>query len=118
MIKQKNMINYDNKVFIPVSNSENGEVDSGMQFLYRQKENILTSTYSGGRIRSGHLIAIVDENGGLDMRYHQINDRGEIMTGFCKSTPEIMENGKIRLYEKWQWTSGDFSEGNSVLEEK
>ncbi len=52
------------------------------------------------------------------MRYHQINDRGEIMTGFCKSTPEIMENGKIRLHEKWQWTSGDFSEGNSVLEEK
>ena len=112
------MINYDNKVFIPVSNSENGEVDSGMQFLYRQKENILTSTYSGDRIRSGHLIAIVDENGGLDMRYHQINDQGEIMTGFCKSTPEIMENGKIRLYEKWQWTSGDFSEGDSVLEEK
>jgi len=112
------MINYNNKVFIPLSNSENGEVDSGMHFLYRQEGNILTSSYSGGRIRAGHLMAIVDENGGLNMRYHQINDRGEIMTGICKSIPEIMENGKIRLYEKWQWTSGDFSEGESVLEEK
>lgn len=112
------MINYDNKIFNPISNSENGEVDLSMQFVYRQAGNILTSSYSGGRIRSGHLIAIVDETGGLDMRYHQINTQGEIMTGVCKSTPEILPNGKIRLYEKWKWTTGDFSEGESILEEQ
>jgi hypothetical protein len=28
-----------------------------------------------------------------------------------------MENGKIRLYEEWQWTSGDQSKGSSILEE-
>lgn len=112
------MIDYHNKVFVPLSNSENGEVDANMEFLYQQEGNIVTSTYSGGRIRLGHLIAIVDTNGGLDMRYHQINDKGEIMTGYCKSTPEILQNGKIRLHEKWQWTCGDFSEGDSVLVEK
>jgi hypothetical protein len=28
-----------------------------------------------------------------------------------------MKNGKIRLHEKWQWTSGDGSKGESILEE-
>ncbi|GGH40108.1 n-acetylglutamate synthase [Dyadobacter endophyticus] len=111
------MINYNNKVFVPLSNSENGEVDLGMQFVYQQSGNIVTSTYAGGRIRSGHLIALVDEHGNLDMRYHQVNDKGEITTGICKSTPEQLPNGKIRMHEKWQWTSGDRSEGESLLEE-
>ena len=39
------------------------------------------------------------------------------MTGTCFSKPENMENGKIRLYEAWEWTSGDKSKGNSILEE-
>ncbi len=112
------MINYDGKIFNPVSNSENGEVDLTMQFLYKQSGNIVSCSYSGGRILSGHLIALVDEKGCLDMRYHQVNSQGEIMTGTCRSTPEIMANGKIRLHEKWQWTAGDYSEGESVLEEQ
>ena len=112
------MINYNNKIFNPISNSENGEVDLSMQFEYKQSGNIVSCTYSGGRIRSGHLIAMADENGCLDMRYHQINIQDEIMTGICHSIPEILPNGKIRLYEKWKWTAGDFSEGESVLEEQ
>lgn len=111
-------MNYHDKIFHPVSNSENGEVDKGVQFHYIQNDNIVTCEYRGGRIRSGHLIALVDENGCLDMRYHQVNTHGEMMTGICRSTPEILPNGKIRLHEKWKWTAGDFSEGESVLEEE
>ncbi|WP_246849116.1 hypothetical protein [Aquimarina sp. U1-2] len=51
------------------------------------------------------------------MRYYQVNDKNELMTGICESTPEMLENGKIRLYETWRWTSGDKSQGKSVLEE-
>lgn len=111
------MINYNNKIFKPLLNSENGETSSETVFEYKQTGNILTSTYAGGKILSGHLIGIVDENGRIDMRYHHINTEGELMTGICKSTPEILPNGKIRLHEKWSWTSGDCSEGASVLEE-
>ncbi len=39
------------------------------------------------------------------------------MTGTCLSTTEIMENGKIRLHETWQWTSGGFSTVSTILEE-
>lgn len=111
-------MDYNHKIFRPVSNTENGETSGETVFVYRQTGHILTSEYSGGKIVSGHLIGVVDEAGNIDMRYHQINDRGEIMTGICKSRPEILPNGKIRLYESWQWTSGDFSKGESVIEEE
>lgn len=111
------MIDYNGKVFKPIENTENGETTSETVFLYKQVGNILTSEYSGGKIKIGHLIGLVDENGIIDMRYHQVNNNGEIMTGVCKSIPKILENGKIRLYERWQWTSGDKSKGESIIEE-
>jgi hypothetical protein len=111
------MINYNNRIFRPSQNSENGETSGATMFHYKQEGNILTSEYSGGKIVKGHLIGLVDDNGNIDMRYHQVNTAGELMTGFCKSVPEILPNGKIRLHETWQWTSGDLSKGNSVLDE-
>ena|SRR5688500_13899120 len=112
------MINYNNRIFRTVNVTENGETSAETIFHYKQNENILTAEYSGGKIVYGHILGIVDNEGQIDMRYHQINSRGEMMTGICKSTPEILENGKIRLHESWQWTSGDMSNGESVIEEE
>ena len=111
-------MNYHNKTFSPVSNTENGETSEETIFIYKQTGNILTSEYSGGKIIYGHLIGLVDSNGNINMRYHQINDKGEIMTGVCHSVPEILPTGKVRLHETWQWTSGDLSKGESVIEER
>ena len=111
------MINYHNRKFKPVTNSENGETSAETIFHYKQSGNILTAEYSGGKIIYGHLLGTVDDKGNIDMRYHQVNLSGEIMTGICKSTPEVLPDGKIRLHEKWQWTSGDMSKGESVVEE-
>lgn len=110
-------MDYNNKTFRPVSNTENGETSEETIFVYHQTGHILTSEYSGGNIISGHLIGWVDDAGNIDMRYHQVNVKGEIMTGICKSVPEILPDGRIRLHESWQWTSGDLSKGHSVLEE-
>ena len=110
-------MNYNDKKFRPISNTENGETSSETLFHYKQVGNILTSEYSGGKIKNGHLIGLVDASGKIEMRYHQVNDQDELMTGICISTPEILENGKIRLHENWEWTSGDYSQGNSIIEE-
>ena len=112
------MIDYNGKIFKPIENTENGETSNETIFLYKQVGNILTSEYSGGKIKKVHLIGIVDENGNIDMRYHQVNEKNEIMTGICKSKPEILENGKIRLHENWEWTSRDNSKGKSIIEEQ
>lgn len=111
-------MNYNNKIFRPISNTENGETSNETLFHYQQVGTVLTSSYSGGKIIMGHLIGIVDPNGIIDMRYHQVNEKGELMTGKCTSTPEILENGKIRLHESWEWTSGDYSKGSSIIEEQ
>jgi hypothetical protein len=110
-------MNYNNKRFSPIQNSENGETSEETIFEYKQVGNILTSQYKGGQIEKGHLIGLVDENGKIEMRYHQVNKKGELMTGICFSSPEIIKNGKIRLYETWEWTSGDCSKGKSIIEE-
>jgi hypothetical protein len=110
-------MNYHQRKFRPISNSSNAETSEETLFVYEQKGNLLSCTYQGGQIRIGHLLGLVNEKGQIDMHYHQINQAGEIMTGICLSTPELMPNGKIRLHEQWQWTSGDKSHGSSILEE-
>lgn len=112
------MVNYHNKIFKPVRNSVNGETSPATTFHYMQEGNIITAEYAGGNIIKGHLLGLADEKGIIRMHYHQINNQGILMTGQCTSTPEIQPNGKIRLYESWQWTSGDRSAGNSVIEEQ
>lgn len=110
-------INYNNKKFQVVSNSENGEVSDELIFHYKQEGNIVSCNYSGKNIQTGHLLGIVDELGKIEMRYHQVNQKGELLTGVCSSHPKVLENGKIRLNESWQWTCGDNSKGTSILEE-
>ncbi len=110
-------INYDKRIFKSVANSETGEVTSETTFYYHQKDNYVWAEYSGGEILFGNLIAQVFEDYSLEMRFQHLNKQGELMTGKCASTPEILPNGKIRLYEKWQWTSGDLSCGESIVEE-
>lgn len=110
-------INYDKKKFVSVVNTNNGEVGSKTVFHYRQKNNIVWAEYSGGAILKGFLIAKILDDTSLDMRYEHINTNGNLMTGICISTPEILLDGRIRLHEKWQWTSGDLSLGESIIEE-
>lgn len=108
---------YNNKIFCPASNTPNGEVDNTTRFHYHQEGSIVWAEYSGGQITRGALIATVQEDGSLDMRYHHVNTAGELMTGKCRSFPEKLEDGRLRLKETWQWTSGDGSIGESVVEE-
>lgn len=110
-------INYDNKTFASVQNSETGEVSSETVFYYHQKNDLVWAEYSGGAVVFGTLIAKCNKEGNLEMRYQHLNASGDLMTGKCVSKPEILADGRIRLHEKWQWTCGDFSEGESIIEE-
>ncbi|RYY66598.1 MAG: n-acetylglutamate synthase [Chitinophagaceae bacterium] len=111
------MIDYNGRRFRGVSNTENGEVSGDTEFQYRQSGNIVTAIYSGGPILIGHLLATAGESGVLDMRYHHVNTAGELLTGECRSVPELLPDGRLRLHESWRWTSGDGSSGTSIVEE-
>ncbi|MDB5195842.1 MAG: n-acetylglutamate synthase, partial [Flaviaesturariibacter sp.] len=71
----------------------------------------------GGAIVSGQLIAVCNEAGALDMRYHHINTAGELLAGTCRSIPKRLPSGAIRLHESWQWTGGKAGTGQSSIEE-
>lgn len=110
-------LNYNNKKFKAISNSGTGEVGEHTTFHYYQKENVLWGTYAGENIRFGTITGLVESNGSLRFHYQHVNMENELMTGVCNSTPEIMDNGKIRLIENWEWTCKDKSKGNSIIEE-
>jgi len=111
------MINYNNKKFGAVQNTDNGEVSGDTIFQYRQEGQTVWATYKGGSIIFGTLVAKVDEEGKLDMRYQHVSEDGNFKTGKCISIPQLLDDGRIRLHEKWQWTSGDQSSGESIIEE-
>jgi len=110
-------MNYNNKKFSPVVTSKNAQTTTDTVFEYKQEGFMLSCEYHGKNILKGQLLGLVEKNGKIVMRYQQIDAKGQLMTGICESVPEILSNGKLRLHEKWKWTSGDFSNGNSVLEE-
>lgn len=110
-------INYDNRRFTPQNNTANGEVNSSTVFHYHQQETVVWATYAGGSVRFGTLIANVLDDDSLDMRYSHVNANGDLMTGKCRSIPELLSDGRLRLHETWTWTSGDNSSGSSIVEE-
>jgi hypothetical protein len=111
------MINYNGRTFASIENTENGEVSSQTLFKYRQEGQIISATYSGGEIVQGTLIGIVKEDGSLEFRYNHVNNKDEIRGGKCVSTPKILPDGRIRLYEDWEWLDAENTEGSSIIEE-
>jgi len=110
-------INYHNRTFRGVSNSSGGQVDDATVFNYNQTDNRLTADYHGGKIRMGHLMGLVNPDNSLDFLYHHIDELGNLRNGYCHSIPEILSDGRIRLYEKWKWTFEGTGNGESVVEE-
>ncbi len=111
-------INYNNKVFYSLSNTNNGEVNSETIFHYFHDEDIIWANYAGGFIAKGYLVGTCDLEGNLDFYYQHININNKIKLGKCHSIPVVLENGKIELHEAWQWLIDDKSSGKSIIIEK
>ena len=74
----------------------------GLPYPYTEDD---AEEYSGGSIIKGFLLGTIDDNNNLHFDYRHINTEGESKSGECHSEPRF-ENGKLRFYEKWKWTSG------------
>ena len=109
-------MNYDGRIFRSVGQA-GGDVTADTTFHYRQAGDVVWATYGGGGVTFGTLIATVLPDGQLDMRYQQISATGAIKTGRCRSTPELLSDGRLRLRETWQWTEGGEGAGESRIEE-
>ncbi len=110
-------ININGRIFTGVHNTENGEVSGQTRFHYFQDGRMIWADYGGGEVVSGHLIGTIDDEGGLEFSYHHLNKDLQIKSGYCRSTPEQLPDGRLRFHESWRWTSGDKSSGTSIIEE-
>ena len=95
-------IDFNNKVFSLLENSENGKVNSETIFEYKQKGNLVTADYYGGTIKYGKIIANLKENK-LDMLYLCITIENELKAGKAIADISFTENGKIKLILNWEW---------------
>ncbi len=109
------MINYDNKHFGMRSTSTGASNET--TFHYRQDGGVVWGTFEGGSVIKGTMVGTVNAQGVLDVRYAYVNLQGELRTGTSVSTPEVLPDGRIRLHEDFQFTSGDGAKGESIVEE-
>jgi len=108
-------INYHNRHFVGLVNYDEGDFNSKTIFHYRQKSNVVWGTYKGGGVKFGTLIAAIIPDGSLDIRWQHVNIDGQIKTGKCRSFPELLPDGRIRLHESWKINNGP--SGTSIAEE-
>ncbi len=113
--KSESHFSVDDRYFTAIENSDSGEVSGQTVFSYHQKDNIVWAEYSGGMVFKGILFGNMDENGCLHFDYQHVNVHNEFKKGHCDSSPEILENGKLRFHESWQWENGE--SGKSLIQE-
>lgn len=101
-------IDFNNKTFSLIDNSENGKVNSETIFKYKQDGNLVTADYSGGSIIYGKIIAKLHENQ-LTMLYQCLTQDNELKAGKAVAEIRFTDENKINLKLNWEWL-GDKNE--------
>ncbi len=100
------------------SNSAGADAAAGGTiFHFRQRGRVVWATYEGGGIELGLFLAQSDGGDRLDFRFEQITAAGEFRTGRGVSRIEDLGDGRLRLRDVWEYTSGGSGSGEAVLEE-
>jgi hypothetical protein len=106
------MINYDGRRFRPV-----GHGPGAPTATYRQSGDLLWAEFGGGHARRGSLTGLCAPDGTLRFAYTMVLDGGEVISGHCESTPEVLADGRIVLHEKWERYGEHAASGESQIEE-
>lgn len=108
-------ISLDGRTLVGVANTDAGEVSGDTRFEFEQEGKRIYAHYSGGEIVDGHLVGTYDGSE-WDIRYTQINSNQETASGHSVGTVELLDDGRVRVEDEWEWESQDGS-GVSILEE-
>jgi hypothetical protein len=106
----------DGRTFRDVTEHHLGEVGADTVFAYHEDDaGVVWARYAGGAIRLGYLVG-TRSGDRLEFRYAHVTTRGETATGHCTSSVEVLDDGRVRLHESWEWESRTGG-GTSVVEE-
>lgn len=108
-------ISLDGRTFVGVANDDAGDVGTDTVFHFEQTGDRIYASYSGGEVVDGHLVGTFDGER-WDIRYAQITEDGETATGRSVGVIEVLDDGRLRVEDEWEWESKPGA-GESVLEE-
>jgi len=106
-------LSLDNRRFVPIENSAAGVVDSHTEFHFSQRGSHFEAQYSGGDIRSGHIMGHFTGPQIGQMLYHCETQDGALKAGRADAIFEIHVDGHITMALDWVWTSGADGSGQS-----
>lgn len=105
-------LDFNNKKFALVQNSDNGQVNTETVFHYKQDDNLVTADYFGGTIKYGKIIAELKENE-LNMLYQCLTTDNQLKAGKALAQITVTENDKIKLSLNWEWLTNGNEQGKS-----
>jgi len=105
-------INFHNKTFSLVENSEHGSATSKTIFKFQQEDNLVTADYSGGGIKYGKIVSRL-ENETLQMLYQCLTEEGILKAGKATAKVGFIEKNKIKLSLDWEWLGETKQKGTS-----
>ena len=86
----------------------------GTVATWSQDGDLVWAEVTGPELPVGRLVGSVRPDGVLDVAYCFVTPAGPV-AGECESTPEVLDDGRIRLTERWRRVDG--SSGVSYAEE-
>lgn len=113
--KQMEKIDYNNRKFRVIGNSNVKDIGSQTIFEFCQDGDLIFGRYQGGEVRKGSFIAVMHGNGSMEKKFQHLNQRGNLVSGSSIASPEILNNGSVRLRESWEF-SPEVS-GSTIMEE-
>ncbi|WP_409493107.1 hypothetical protein [Amycolatopsis sp. cmx-11-12] len=105
------MIDYDGRKFRKAGGDANAIA------VYRQEGDVVWAEFAGGDVRRGSIAGTQRENGALDLGYTIVLATGEVICGRTVNTPEVAEDGRLRLREAWERYGPHAATGVSYLDE-
>ena len=110
-----NPIDYDGRRFRQAGDAHVPVGKDRPTGLYHQDGDLVWAEFSGSTILAGRLVGRRRPDGAIDAAYCWVTTGGETMAGSCLSVPTVLDDGRIRLTERWQRCDG--SVGVSYVEE-
>ena len=106
-------INFNNKTFSLIENSENGKVNTDTVFEYKQSGDLVTADYYGGSIQYGKIIAHLNGDK-LEMLYQCITQDNELKAGRAIADITLNSENKIIMKLNWEWLGDKKENGIST----
>ncbi len=85
--------------------------------VYRQEGDLVWAEVSGGEVRRGSITGLRDATGTLHLGYTIVLSSGEVVCGHTVNTPEVADDGRVRVREVWQRYRPQVATGVSYLDE-